>query len=91
MTDNNDTEEVEEVEEQPMMKTPEIRTFQITTVQTVEVDFTERQLQLMKKQNDCDTDAEAIKSVFFERVTRQVEPEQKLMRLDVDVNEPSDE
>jgi hypothetical protein len=90
MTDNY--EEVEEEQAQPEgNKTPEVQTFEVTTVRAVEVDFTERQLKTMKKQTDSETAKEAIETIFLQRSTQQVEPQQKLIHLNVDINEPSDE
>lgn len=79
---NNQTEAQTEEQEAPALQT-----FTIETTKTIEVDFAERQLQSIIEQTDSDTAGEAIETIFFQRASQQVEPEQKLVGLNVNADE----
>lgn len=86
MTDNNDDDTTEVTAEELM---PEMTSYEITATRAFEIDFAEQQIQGMMQRTGADTPEEAIEKVFLQQETQHVEPEQKLLGADVQVNGPS--
>lgn len=70
---------------------PETDSFEITTVKSVEVDFTEEEIQNLCEQLDADSAEGAIERLYANRSIDGVEPEEKLLTIQVEANGPSDD
>lgn len=96
MTEKDNTEiegvlEEEKTEEENEPQRPSLRTFRVTTLREVEIDFSDRQLEALTQQTGADSAEEAIEQIFFQRATQTVEPEQKLTQLDTNADETSNQ
>lgn len=90
MTDNN-TENSLEPEEQSEQQMPERGSYKITATRVFEMDFSERHLQNLMQQAEVDTPEEAIEQVFLQQEIQNIEPEQKLIGVEVKADGPSDD
>ena len=87
MTDNNEEEATELIENGQ----PEIESYTITVTRAFEVDITDRQLQRIVQQTGADFPEEALEQVNFQRERQNVDPEQKLLGVDVNVESSDSE
>lgn len=69
---------------------PEMSSYVITVTRKFEVDFSGMQLQQLLQQAGDSTEPEAIEQAFLQQERQNIEPEQKLMGVDVSANEASD-
>jgi len=72
-------------------ETPEMTSYEIDARRKFEMDFSEQQIQGMMARTDADTAEEAIEEALLQQETQHVEPEQKLIGLNVQANGPSDD
>jgi hypothetical protein len=77
--------------DEPVEEMPDMTSFEVTATRAFEMDFSERQLQGMMQRTEADTPEEAIEEVFVQQEVQHVEPEQKLLGADVQVNGPSND
>lgn len=89
MTDNNNDDA--EIEAQPEQEMPEMTSFTVRATRAFEVDFSEEQLNQLRLRTGADTVEEAIEEMFVQRETQHIEPEQKLLGVDVQADGPSDD
>jgi len=87
MTENT----TEEVEAQPEQQMPKMTSYEVRATRVFEMDFADRQLQGMMQQTGADTAEEAIEKTLLRQETQHIEPEQKLLGADVQVDGPSDD
>jgi hypothetical protein len=90
MTDNNDTEEVE-AEAQPEQQMPDMTSYEIRATRAFEQDFADQQVEGLMQQTGADSPEEAIEQMLVQQETQHIEPEQKLLGVDVQADGPSDD
>jgi hypothetical protein len=84
MTDENTTEELE-------AQTPESKTFTITATRQYEVDFTDEEILNIIANSGKEDVTDALEEITANREQRAVEPTEKLLGVDVNVDGPSDD
>ena len=71
--------------------TPEMTSYEIDARRKFEMDFSEQQIQGMMQRTGADSAEEAIEQALLQQETQHVEPEQKLIGVNVEANGPSDD
>lgn len=66
-------------------------TFTITTVRKFEIDFSGNELQTMMAQTEEETPEDALTSILHQREIGYVNPEEKLIGVDINIDESSNE
>jgi hypothetical protein len=69
--------------------TPEMKNYVVTTTRKFEVDFSEEQVKMMMQETGTETAEDAIQQALFQQEVQHIQPEQKLLGIDVNANEPS--
>jgi hypothetical protein len=87
MTDNDDTQ----TEAQPEQQMPEMTSYQIRATRVFEQDFAEQQVEGLMQQTGADSPEEAIEQILLQQETDHIEPDQKLLGVDVQADGPSDD
>lgn len=70
-------------------QTPEMNSYEIDARRKFEMNFSEQQIQGMMQWTGADTAEEAIEDSLLQTEIQHVQPEQKLVGADVQVNGPS--
>lgn len=70
---------------------PELTTFTVKTEKIIELDFSPSEIQAMMEKVDAETPEEAVSSVVFQREQRSVEPQEKLLSMEITTDGPSDD
>ena len=80
MTDNTETQDLEEAE-------PEVNSYQITVTRVYEADYTNRELTALMERHGAESKTEAIEIMLLQREKGNVRPTEKLLALDTQANE----
>lgn len=86
MTDDTNPEEGAAVTE-----VPEMQTFTVQTMKTIDVDFTDEQLeQIRQRTGEVEAEA-AVEELFLDQLRASTKPEEKLKGITVDATGPSND
>lgn len=77
--------------DKPAEDTTEMDSYEITATRRFEIDLSGQQVAGMMQQTGADNPEQAIEQVLLGRERQQVEPEEKLIGVQVQADEPSDD
>lgn len=78
-------------EQDEVPTTPEMTSYEISTSRVFEMDFSEKQIQGLMQRTGATDPETAIEEMLLQQETQHIEPEQKLLGVDVQANGPSDD